>query len=162
MRLRGGLLPVATERPTRINPLHRIAEAIAVAVGADAGLHLPPVGLQVHAQLGGIVAGASVLQADVGVKTLADPAFGFGGWGGDGDSVKRHRAVGQVEPPLIGHPRRTGDLAHRPLRIAVQVAGVGGQSHLRSIPQNFKNLYQQSHQKSTQSYFYYFLKDYLQ
>ncbi len=79
------------------------------------------------AQLGVVVAGASVLQAGVGVEPLSDPAFGVGGGVGDGDRAQRHSTIGQVKPPLIRHPRRTGDLAHRPLRIAVQVAGVGGQ-----------------------------------
>jgi hypothetical protein len=133
MRLRGGLLPVATERPTRIDPIHRVAEAIAVAVGANAGLHLPPVGLQVHAQLGGIVAGASVLQACVRVKTLTDIAFGVRCGGGDGETVARHRAVGQVEFLLIRPTRRVGDLPHRPLRIAVQIAGVGGQHAVKEF-----------------------------
>ena len=66
--------------PARIAQIHRIVEAVAEAVRPDARLqHFDPVRLQEHAQHGVVVAGAQVLQAGVGVVTLADPAFAFGG-----------------------------------------------------------------------------------
>ena len=47
--------------PIRIAQIHRIVEAVGVAVGADAGFaDLPPVGLEEAAQCGVVVAGVEV------------------------------------------------------------------------------------------------------
>ena len=76
--------------PSRIAEVHRIVEAVAVAVRPDACLcHLPPVWLCEEAEFGVVVAGVEVLQACVGVEALADPSLVLGSGGGVEDRGRR-------------------------------------------------------------------------
>ena len=117
---------VASFVAVRIEPVHRIIEAVAEPVGSDACFSdLEPVRLEEEAQFGVVVPRVQVLQTRVGVIPLADPAFGF-----------RYRiprqdpfallAEGFVEGALDLRARRIGDGGDRRQPVAVEVGGGGG------------------------------------
>jgi hypothetical protein len=65
--------------PIRIAQIHRIAEAVHIPVGADAGdCRVPPVALGEQPQLGVVGAGVEVDEAGLGVEALADIGLALG------------------------------------------------------------------------------------
>ena len=78
------------EITARIAEVHRIIEAVAVPICAHARLRwIKPVGLDEQAEAGVVVACIEVLQARIGVETLAGVAFGLVGTGEAEHFVKR-------------------------------------------------------------------------
>ena len=95
-----------------VQRVDRIVERVAVAVGADAGLHdFEPVGLDEEGQFGVVVAGVEVLQARVGVVAFADEAFGLF-WCGWVEFLREEGpAEGAVGAAVSSAALRIGDVA---------------------------------------------------